>query len=67
MFSFLIFLFLGHPMNTICFEDIGKRIVEAATSRNSMQFEQVVNQITDFQEAMKLFIEDERKRKELQV
>lgn len=54
-------------MNTMCFRYIGKRIVEAATSRNSMQFEQVVNQITDFQEAMKLFIDDERKRKEIQV
>eukprot|EP00111_Clytia_hemisphaerica_P003096 TCONS_00008787-protein len=57
----------GHPMNTLCFEEISKRVIEAATSKNSMLFEKVVNEITDFQEAMKNFIEDERKRNELQI
>lgn len=54
-------------MNAFCFEEIGRRLVEAATSMNSLLFEQVSNSITDFQEAMKSFIEDERKRRQLHV
>ena len=58
---------LGHPMNAVCFEETGRRMVEAATSMNSLLFEQVANSITDFQDTMKSFIEDERKRRELHV
>ena len=54
-------------MNAVCFEKTGKRLIEAATSMNSLLFEQVTNTITDFQEAMRSLIEDERKRQELQV
>ena len=52
-------------MNAVCFEETGRRMVEAATSMNSLLFEQVANSITDFQDTMKSFIEDERKRREL--